>query len=609
MGVTTSPVSLAGALGLEPRPRVLLPGRWTFWADMLVGGQALGQVDVSSFYCVRRLSGFGSGNVTVNLPCGIPDDRLLRLWSWRLWAMYDGLPYWCGVPTGVADQDGSAHVQLTLTELPGYLAKRAVDWSPNRVYTQAEQTAIARDIAEPVEEVGVQIITEPGPGFRRDRTYEFLESDSRAKLLENLAGVLSGPEFRTEYQMTSQGRPVCILRIGYPRVGDDGAGLGLSVPGAAVGYRAQWDSDELRTVTFAVGDLPQDAPEGASKPVAIERRPQADLPRLDAVDDWPGTILQSTLVERAATMATRQAMPAVSTTASPPEELPAITDYAPGDTVTVRAVTPLIPGGLEVAGRLAQVEVNAAEGVATWTIVGATPAPVTREAVTARLDRVDGQVASLFHSGGLVEVGAPTAPEFIVKGRVTAGTWNATGTGWARVSDIGGMVARPPVGSSVVIEALGVLEWRQTDLEVGLSWFGATGAGQVAQARVEGRSLPVNLGMAMSIQAIAVVTGANQLRAHVSARLSPDYGRFSNMAGGNPDIVTELQQGPGNHSHAARANVSNNWSLEGDTGGVVPYDSATQTEFNLVARFGAGAIGQQCGMRITRVTYYGGAAP
>jgi len=313
-------------------------------------------------------------------------------------------------------------------------------------------------------------------------------------------------------------------------------------------------------------------------------------------------------VERANTMAARQAAPSVSTTASPPEELPAITEYGPGDIVTVRAVTPLLPGGLEIAGRLAQVEVNAGEGVATWTIVGATPAPVTRATVTERLDRVDLQVANLFHSGGLVEVGAPTPPEFLVKGRVVAGTWNATGTGWARVSDFAAMVARPPVGSTVVVEALGILEHRQNDLEVALSWPGATGSGQVAQARLEGRSLPVNLSMFASVQAIATVTAANQLRAHVSARISPSWAA-QNMAGGNPDIVTELQLGPGNHSHAARANVSNNWVLEGDTGGTVPFDPANQVNFNIVARFGAAAAIQQFGMRITRVTYYGGAAP
>jgi hypothetical protein len=614
----TAPGSLAAALALEPRPVVPLPGRWTFWADMLVGGQPLGNVDVSSFYCVRRLSNFGHGNVTVNLPCGIPGETLLRLWSWRLWAFYDGLPYFCGVPTGVADQDGSAHVQLTLTELPGYLAKRAVDWHPNRVYSQAEQTAIARDIAEPVADVGVVMIIEPGAGFRRDRTYEFLESDSRATLLTNLAGVLSGPEFRVEYRMRGDGRPECVLRIAYPQVGDDGAGLGITVPGSALSYRSQWDADELRTVTFAVGDLPQDAPDGTARPVAIERRPQPDLPRLDAVDDWPGTVLQTTLVERARAMATRQARPAVALTASPPEELPAITEYAPGDTVTIRAVTPLLPLGLEVAGRLDQIEVNAAAGVATWSIVGAPldsrssaagPGQVTRETVAHRLDRLDSTVAGLFHSGQMAEVGTASDPTLGVQGRTFSGTWNATGTGWSRVSEFGPMRARPPVGAAVVIEAMGILEHRQNDLEVGLSWPGATGAGQVASARVEGITLPLALAMCASVTATVVVTASNQLRAHVSARAAPDYRQFGHRTGGNPDIVTELQLGPGNHSHAARANVSNNWTLEGDTGGTVPFDPAAQTSFNIVARFGAGGVGQQLGMRITRVTYYGGAAP
>jgi hypothetical protein len=128
--------------------------------------------------------------------------------------------------------------------------------------------------------------------------------------------------------------------------------------------------------------------------------------------------------------------------------------------------------------------------------------------------------------------------------------------------------------------------------------------------------------MAASIQATAVVTSANQLRAHVSARLSPDYQAF-NMAGGNPTVSTTdpnnmdtgQAAGPGvhthsiGHTHTALANVSNNWSLEGDTGGVVFFDPAVLTQFNLVARFGGTGVGQQLGMRITRVTYYGGAAP
>lgn len=627
MGLTRT---LAPApFNIEPRPTIPLPDKWTFWADTLVGATPLGMVDVSSFYCVRKLSGFGYGNVTVNLPCGIPGQTLRRLWSWRLWAMYGGEPYFCGVPTGLADQNGSAHVQLTLTELPGYLTKRAWDVYPDRRYVNTEQTQIARDIAEPVTDVGVIIIIDPGTGYRRDRTYEFLESGNRGVLLSNLASVLEGPEFRTEYRMNpGSARPECILRIAYPRVGDDGPGLGITVPGAAVGYRAQWDSDELRTVTFAVGDVPHDAQENTPRPVAIQRRPQPDLPRLDAVDDWPGTILQSTLTERAVTMSERQSAPALQMTASPPEELPDITGYGPGDTVTIRAITPLMPEGMEVAGRLAQIEVNAAEGVATWTIIGQTPAPVTRETVTDRLDRIDSTVAQIFHEGALVEVGTPPVEANRVNGRATAGAWNlGNSTAWARVSDYGPLRAAPPVGATVVIEALGFMDWRAQDIEIGLSWPGATGAGQVATARAEGRSLPVGgvtaLAMCASVTATAIVTGNGQLRAHVSARISPDY-RVGNMAGGNPATVTndpnnmttgnQNPNTPHNHSIGHThvdplGNVENNFALEGDTGGTVPFNPAAETNLNIVARFGAGSIGQQFAMRVTRVTWLGGAAP
>ena len=400
-------VGPGGPLGLplavEPRPRVPLPGQWTFWADTMVGARPLGNVDVSSFYCVKRLSAFGHGNVTVNLPSGLDTQRMLTLWSWRLWAFYDGEPYWCGVPTGVADQDGSAHVQFTLIELPGYLTRRQWDYYPDRRYTQAEQTAIARDIAEPLADVGVLVTIEPGFVVLRDRRYEYLEGGSRGQLLINLAGVLQGPEFRAEYRMTTAGRPLCTLRIAYPRVGSDISGLGLSVPGAVVGYRAQWDSDQLRTRTFAVGDLPHDAGEDDVRPVVIAEMdpPNRELPRLDAVDDWPGTVLPSTLAERAKTAAQLQSVPGQQISGSPPESFPPITSYGPGDTVTITAITPLAPQGVEFAGRLQQIEVNAATGIATWTVTLTNPPQRLRESLAGGLVRLNTATSDAFRSGGL----------------------------------------------------------------------------------------------------------------------------------------------------------------------------------------------------------------
>jgi hypothetical protein len=391
------------------RLAVPLPGRWTFWADLMVGRQPLGYVEVTSFYAVARLSNWGYGNFTVALPCGIDPDRLLRLWSWRLWALYDGEPWWCAVPSGLADENGRTTAQFTATELPGYLTKRVFDVPPPSVtWTDVEQCEIARRLAAPLADVGVPIITQPDTPVLRTRTYEYLESDHRAQLLVNLAGVLDGPEFRSEYGWTPEGLPECRWRVGYPRIGAD-TGLGVTIPGAALAYRALWDSDRLRTMTFAVGDLPENAAPDTPRPVATVDRPQADLPRLDAVDDWPGTVLPGTLAERARTAATQQAAPALQLTATPPSHLPAVTSYQVGDTVTVRAETPLLPGGLEVTGRLAQIEVNAAESTAAWTVITSSPPPVPRATLAGELSRLGTSVASMFRSGRLAP--APAAEE------------------------------------------------------------------------------------------------------------------------------------------------------------------------------------------------------
>jgi hypothetical protein len=221
-----------------------------------------------------------------------------------------------------------------------------------------------------------------------------LEGEHRAELLENLSGVISGPEFRTEYD-TPGGRPRCTLRIAFPRVGGP-TGLAINAPGTIRSYRAAWDSDEMRTRTYAVGDLPEGAPETDPLPVEVEDRPQADLPRLDKADQWPGVILRSTLRERAVTRATQQAGPALELAAVAGEAGPRLGTYAVGDDVTVRIISPAIPGGFEVPGRLAEVEVDATLGNVSWSVVTSMPAPVAREGLGQRLDRLDSTVTRIF---------------------------------------------------------------------------------------------------------------------------------------------------------------------------------------------------------------------
>lgn len=132
------------------------------------------------------------------------------------------------------------------------------------------------------------------------------------------------------------------------------------------------------------------------RPVAIEDRPQPDLPRLDEVDDWPGTILVSTLRERAAAMAAMHAVPALDLTASSGHAAPPLGSYQVGDDVTVRLVTPLLPDGLDVPGRLAEESVSAGEGSVSWTVAVELPPPQSRETLGTRLRRVDVTQRAMF---------------------------------------------------------------------------------------------------------------------------------------------------------------------------------------------------------------------
>ena len=398
-------------MGVDPgdvllRPLVRVSGHWTFWADAIVGGVPLGPVDVAKASFGTKLNDFGTGSATILLPSGLDVARLQQLWSWRLWCFYDDgvtrpQPVWCGAPSGIVDA-GQASVDMTFTELTGYLAKRTSDWSPSKIYAQAEQMTIASDLAAAVTDVGVTLAAGAASGIKRDRTYEYLAS-SRGQLLTELAGVLQGPQFRTEYDFASAGSPRCTLRVGYPRVGSGAAQLGVTMPGDALGYQATWDADQMRTRTFAVGDLPDNAASGAAKPVRVVDAPQANVPRLDAVDDWPGVVVQSTLIEYANTASQQQAAPALQLAVTPGLAEPQITTYDVGDDVTVNVATPLT-GSLQFTGQLIACDVDTAAGTAAWTIAVSLPPPRVRYHLARRLDRLDRTTSAIFRSGPLANI-------------------------------------------------------------------------------------------------------------------------------------------------------------------------------------------------------------
>jgi len=375
---------------------IAIPGPWTFWADNSVSPYApIGQVAVTSFTCNWALNGFGAGEAVIPVETSLGNSMgrldLLRFFGFRLWAYYAGSVVWAGLATGLADDGGSA-VTVSLVELPGYLNYK--QYATTQVYNNVEQTTIAGDLAARLDNIGVPRILTPGAGRTRQRTYTYLQGQSRGELLTQLCQVTNGAEFRSEYGLDANSRPTCSLHIAYPRVGSNASGLALVVPGGAVSFQSNWASDMMRTRTFAVGDLAPGA--SGNKPVVIVTASQPGIPEIDHVDDWQGVTDNTTLNERANTNSAIYASPAFTVSAVVPVNGPPLGSYAIGDDVAVALADPLVPSGYTAMGRLVGASADAAAGTVSWEIAITQPPPVKRGLVN-ELNRLRARVVNAMH--------------------------------------------------------------------------------------------------------------------------------------------------------------------------------------------------------------------
>ena len=179
--------------------------------------QPFGLVSVTGFTCSSLLSDYGTGQavIPVDASNALARTDLLRFYSCRLWAYYQGVPVWAGLGTGLLDEGGSA-VQVSLTELPGYLLRK--QYVTTQTYSGADQTLAAADLAQRLDNIGVPRIIDAGPGLPRTLTYGYLDGQSRGDLLAQLAQMSDGPQFRAEYSSAlGDQAAVCTLRIAYPQ--------------------------------------------------------------------------------------------------------------------------------------------------------------------------------------------------------------------------------------------------------------------------------------------------------------------------------------------------------------------------------------------------------
>jgi hypothetical protein len=410
-----------------------LPGEWTFWADHSdarppptgygqgalnrpgyhLETQPIGPVQVIGFTAGWVLNGWGNGEaiIPISQEGSISRADLMRFYGWRLWALWKGQPVWCGLPTGLRD-DGGAAVAVSLVELPGYLERKqhAMRWN----MTNQEQTLIGSGLAARVENIAMPIRRVIGsPAVNRDRTYDYLEGQSRGELLQNLSQVINGVQFRTEYDINpASGRPRATLVIASGRVGSGASGLGFTVPGDTTGFTADWSGELYRNRTFAVGDLADTAPANARRPVRMVYNAQTGVPNLDVVEDYPGVVLTATLQQRAEASAQVYRDPTLELGCTVPVQTPPITSYGVGDDVTVSITDELMPEGMQLTAILNEASWDAAAGTCDWQVTTPQPPPrIGKDYITQRFGNLESQLGRVWRAGGRIEALPPGGDE------------------------------------------------------------------------------------------------------------------------------------------------------------------------------------------------------
>lgn len=255
----------AAVTGAEPPPA------YTYATyDLLSGVQLIDHLPGELSDYGRQLH--GTAQVTLTLP--VTDPRLsgLDVWSTTLprrtllWVLRDGVPVWDGIITARRYQRGV--VRLTAREtVRWYLERRRFRplTSSHRSlqFNQTDQFQIFRAILQDcldvtwnglrVGDIGIDMGNEmsgvlrdrrTSPDGEEDSAYQSWNFDTYLDLLDDLADLENGFEWRTDPYLDDQGRPRRRLVLGYPRLGgatppDDV--LTLEYPGQIVDW--DWPED------------------------------------------------------------------------------------------------------------------------------------------------------------------------------------------------------------------------------------------------------------------------------------------------------------------------------------------------------------------------------
>jgi hypothetical protein len=126
-------------------------------------------------------------------------------------------------------------------------------------YTQQDQNEIARQLLAQAQahaggNFGI-VASTSNSGFLRDRTYPGFSMTSLGDALRNLSQVIDGPDIRFDVGAAgADGKPVRLMLIGTPRLGQVGSEHVWELGGNITSYTWPRDGTRMRTRSFAIGE-------------------------------------------------------------------------------------------------------------------------------------------------------------------------------------------------------------------------------------------------------------------------------------------------------------------------------------------------------------------
>ncbi|APD18550.1 minor tail protein [Streptomyces phage Picard] len=291
-----------------------------------------------------------------------------------VWVERDGEVWWGGIvwTTEITPpsrgRPGGMSVQAATFD--SYLAHRLLTkgWTG----TGVDQLDIARQIidwaqSEKGGDIGVEIDWDQTSGVLRDRDYSRYDLMVVRDVLDQLAAVEGGFEWRVRTYREASGRRVKSLQLGYPIINSSRTELVLSAPGSVIDYRLPDDGTLRATHWHSRGasiNRNQAKPSYPlmSAPVSIAGAVDpGGWPRLDGTSDYTSVERQATLDAHARADLTRAWTTTQVPTVTVRLDRSGITPGLLGSTVRLRIRDTWFPDGLDARYRLIGLSTSPAE--------------------------------------------------------------------------------------------------------------------------------------------------------------------------------------------------------------------------------------------------------